>query len=87
MNSPSLRVRRLDALDESRIDGLANVLMDCVEGGASVSFMHPFTRDRASADVNLNRSLAVVLFSNGFICRRRLGTCKFGRTRIRINKP
>lgn len=23
--------------------------MDCVEGGASVSFMHPFTRDRAAA--------------------------------------
>ena len=33
----------------SRIDGLADVLLDVVEGGASVSFMHPFTRDKAIA--------------------------------------
>jgi GNAT superfamily N-acetyltransferase len=41
--------RRLHALDEAQIDGLADVLIDCVEGGASVSFMHPLTRDRAVA--------------------------------------
>ncbi len=28
---------------------LAEVLIDCVNGGASVSFMHPLTRDRAVA--------------------------------------
>jgi GNAT superfamily N-acetyltransferase len=28
---------------------LVDVLLDCVEGGASVSFMHPLTRDRAVA--------------------------------------
>jgi GNAT superfamily N-acetyltransferase len=39
--------RRLHALDDARIDGLADVLVDCVEGGASVGFMHPLTRDRA----------------------------------------
>src|SRR5437773_11291060 len=32
-----------------QIDGLADVLIDCVEGGASVSFMHPLPRDRAAA--------------------------------------
>ena len=31
------------------IDALAEVLMDCVEGGASVSFMQPLTRERATA--------------------------------------
>lgn len=31
------------------IDALAEVLMDCVEGGASVSFMQPLTRERAAA--------------------------------------
>jgi GNAT superfamily N-acetyltransferase len=31
------------------IDALADVLIDCVEGDASVSFMHPLTRDRAVA--------------------------------------
>jgi GNAT superfamily N-acetyltransferase len=35
------------ALDEALIDELATVLIDCVEGGASVSFMLPLTRDRA----------------------------------------
>jgi len=42
-------VRRLHAISDSEIDGLADVLMDVVEGGASVSFMHPFTRDKAIA--------------------------------------
>ncbi|MEO8540776.1 MAG: GNAT family N-acetyltransferase [bacterium] len=31
----------------ANIDGLANVLSDCVEGGASVSFMLPFPREKA----------------------------------------
>jgi GNAT superfamily N-acetyltransferase len=42
-------LRRLDAVDETHIDGLAEVLIDCVDGGASVSFMHPLTRARATA--------------------------------------
>ena len=29
------------------VEGLADVLMDCVEGGASVSFMAPLSRERA----------------------------------------
>lgn len=40
-------IRRLGALDDLTIDALAAVLIDCVEGGASVSFMSPLTRDRA----------------------------------------
>ena len=42
-------IRRLEIVDAAQIDGLAEVLLDCVEGGASVSFMHPLTRDRAVA--------------------------------------
>jgi GNAT superfamily N-acetyltransferase len=49
MSTPTWSPRRLDALDDAHIDGLADVLIDCVEGGASVSFMHPLTRDRAVA--------------------------------------
>jgi GNAT superfamily N-acetyltransferase len=33
----------------TRIDGLADVLIDCVEGGASVSFMLPLSREKALA--------------------------------------
>jgi hypothetical protein len=34
------------ALTDAQIDGLAGVLIDCVEGDASVSFMHPLTREQ-----------------------------------------
>src|SRR5207253_5802179 len=49
MSTPAWSPRRLHALDDAQIDGLADVLIDCVEGGASVSFMHPMPRDRAVA--------------------------------------
>ena len=49
MTTPTWAPRRLHALDDARIDALADVLIDCVEGGASVSFMHPLPRDRALA--------------------------------------
>ena len=49
MISPTWSIRRLRAIDEAQIDELANVLIDCVQGGASVSFMHPLPRDRAVA--------------------------------------
>src|SRR5437879_11211761 len=49
MSTPIWSVRRLHALDDALIDGLADVLLDCVEGGASVSFMQPLARDRAVA--------------------------------------
>ncbi len=49
MTTPTWSVRRLHALDDSQIDELAGVLIDCVEAGASVSFMHPLPRDRAVA--------------------------------------
>jgi GNAT superfamily N-acetyltransferase len=47
--TPNWSIRRLHALDAAQIDGLAGVLIDCVEGGASVGFMQPLTRDRAVA--------------------------------------
>jgi GNAT superfamily N-acetyltransferase len=40
-------IRRLEALSEADIEGLSDVLVDCVEGGASVSFMLPLTQERA----------------------------------------
>jgi len=42
-------VRRLLAVNTVQINGLADVLMDCVEGGASVSFMSPLSHQRAVA--------------------------------------
>ncbi len=43
-----IRIRRVIAPSAADIAGLAEVLVDCVEGGASVSFMLPLTRERAA---------------------------------------
>ncbi|HUL81947.1 MAG TPA: GNAT family N-acetyltransferase [Gammaproteobacteria bacterium] len=43
------RIRRIDSLRGRDIEGLSDVLIDCVEGGASVSFMLPFSRAKAEA--------------------------------------
>ncbi|MGI4841836.1 MAG: GNAT family N-acetyltransferase [Janthinobacterium lividum] len=48
--SDPITVRRLGAEEAARsIEALADVLVDCVEGGASVSFMLPLGRDKALA--------------------------------------
>ena len=48
MNSYS--IERLDAAAAAReVPALAEVLFDCVDGGASVSFMWPFSREKAAA--------------------------------------
>jgi len=49
MPAPPWTIRRLTSVDAATIEALADVLIDCVEGGASVSFMHPLTRERARA--------------------------------------
>jgi GNAT superfamily N-acetyltransferase len=47
--SDAIRVRTLHAASEREIQELSDVLIDCVEGGASVSFMLPIERARAAA--------------------------------------
>ena len=47
--SDAVHVRCLDAIGDREIEGLSDVLIDCVEGGASVSFMLPMTRAKAEA--------------------------------------
>jgi GNAT superfamily N-acetyltransferase len=43
-----IEIRRLDGADgHEHLDGLASVLADCVAGGASVSYMAPFSHDDA----------------------------------------
>jgi len=46
-NIAAWSLRRLHDVNEAQVAGLADVLVDCVEGDASVSFMHPLSRDRA----------------------------------------
>ena len=68
-------IRHLTAVSDEQIDALARVLMDCVEGGASVSFMQPLSMDKAVAfwrrvadDVERGaRALVVATDANGIM--------------------
>jgi GNAT superfamily N-acetyltransferase len=42
-------IRRLSGATDAELRQLAELLIDCVDGGASVSFMHPLTMERALA--------------------------------------
>lgn len=48
MNSQTIRIRRVGP-DPAVAEALADVLLDCVEGGASIGFMHPLPRAKAIA--------------------------------------
>jgi GNAT superfamily N-acetyltransferase len=47
--SDNIRIRYLQNIGDREIQGLSDVLIDCVEGGASVSFMLPMSRPKAIA--------------------------------------
>ena len=42
-------IRRLHSIDDAQVEGLADLLIDCIDGGASVSFMHPLAPETARA--------------------------------------
>jgi GNAT superfamily N-acetyltransferase len=44
-----IQIRCIQTLGDREIQALSNVLIDCVEGGASVSFMLPMTHTKAEA--------------------------------------
>src|SRR5512132_751215 len=75
MSAPHLLPKRLHTLTDAQLDQLASILINCVEGGASVSFMHPLTRDRALAfwrhvatDVAANRRALLVAEDQQGLC-------------------
>jgi len=47
--SASIKIRHLRSISARELRELSDVLIDCVEGGASVSFMLPITRAKAEA--------------------------------------
>jgi GNAT superfamily N-acetyltransferase len=49
VTDPRWSIRRLRTVDAPAREGLTDLLIDCVEGGASVSFMLPLSRERAHA--------------------------------------
>lgn len=50
MTDEAIVIERLDAAAaQAALPGLADLLLDCVEGGASIGFMWPLPRERALA--------------------------------------
>jgi GNAT superfamily N-acetyltransferase len=68
-----VEIRRLDAAGaREQLDGLAAVLVDCVEGGASVGYLAPFSQDEARrvfedylAEVEHGRRVLLAAFADG----------------------
>jgi GNAT superfamily N-acetyltransferase len=71
--SQEIEIRRLDAAAARvHLDGLAAVLVDCVEGGASVGYLAPFSHEEArrvyeayAEDVEQGRRLLLAAFAEG----------------------
>lgn len=68
MLSP-IQIRSLQTINVREIQELSDVLIDCVEGGASVSFMLPMSRAKAEAywqgiSAGVARGERVVLAAN-----------------------
>ncbi len=71
--SEQIEIRRLDAGEmREQLDALATVLHDCVAGGASVSYMAPFSLDDAReafsgfvAESEQGRRLILAAFAGG----------------------
>jgi GNAT superfamily N-acetyltransferase len=64
-----IQIRSLQTLNAREIQELSDVLIDCVEGGASVSFMLPMSRAKAEAywhgiSASVARGERVVLAAN-----------------------
>jgi GNAT superfamily N-acetyltransferase len=83
--STSPQVHRLDAPSPKDLQALADVLVDCVEGGASVGFMRPLGRERALAfwqgvAASAARGERVLL-----VARDRTGIC--GTVQLVVDQP
>jgi ribosomal protein S18 acetylase RimI-like enzyme len=71
--SDAIEIRRLGGSEaRAHLDALAGVLVDCVAGGASVSFMAPFTLEQGreafasvAADVEQGRRVLLAAFLEG----------------------
>ena len=68
-----IEIRRLTSAEaQEQLDGLATVLVDCVDGGASVSYMPPFSHEDArsifeavAAEVEQGQRLLLAAFADG----------------------
>jgi GNAT superfamily N-acetyltransferase len=82
----AVQIRCLETIGDREIQGLCDVLIDCVEGGASISFMLPMTRAKAeafwrSASAGVERAERVIL-----VAEDAAGTI-VGTVQVILNQP
>jgi hypothetical protein len=73
VDAEEFEIRRLGSVEvEEQLDALAGVLVDCVAGGASVSYLAPFSHKDArgafegvAAEVEQGRRLLLAAFAGG----------------------
>jgi GNAT superfamily N-acetyltransferase len=73
VDADGIEIRRLAPVElHQQLDALAGVLLDCVAGGASVSYMAPFSHEDAraafegfAAEVEQGRRLLLAAFAGG----------------------
>jgi hypothetical protein len=70
---------------ESALDQLADVLVDCVEGGASVSFMSPFSHQQALAF--FRKVAGTVASGDTVLLAARLGGRIVGTVQLGLDTP
>jgi GNAT superfamily N-acetyltransferase len=86
IKADEIRIRSVPSLGDREIQGLSDVLIDCVEGGASVSFMLPLSRSKAEgfwrgASASAERGERIIL-----VAEDRDGTI-VGTAQVILNQP
>lgn len=81
-----IEIRELkNANDRQHVSALADVLVDCVDGGASVSFMAPFSKE--SAETFFERALADADTGNRILLAAFLDGRLVGTVQVLLNMP
>jgi GNAT superfamily N-acetyltransferase len=79
------QIRRLQCITDRELRGLSDVLIDCVEGGASVSFMLPMSR--AKADDYWRRTAASVARGERIVLVAEDGGVIVGTVTLVVDQP
>jgi GNAT superfamily N-acetyltransferase len=85
VSAAAFRIRCLEKIGEHEIHGLSDVLIDCVESGASVSFMLPMTRDKA--DTFWRNAAASVARGERFVLAAEDATGIVGTVQVLLAQP
>jgi GNAT superfamily N-acetyltransferase len=85
MSPSDWTIERSDHPSRADIDALSTVPIDCVEGGASVSFMHPLPVERAIAFWTAVAADVVALRRALLVARDSAGVC--GTVQLLLEQP